>query len=347
MRLENVWLRYRRRGPWVLRGTDARIGPGEVVVVLGRNGAGKSTLLQVAAGVLRPVRGRVTDRPGRVGWVPERFPADQPFTVARYLTGMARVAGLDAAAAGRAVADWTSRLGLSAFRDVRLPELSKGTAQKVGLAQAMLRPPGLLVLDEPWEGLDAGARELVPAVIDEVLATGGSVLVSDHRGETVRLPGARHWTVADGTVTEEASSAGTAMAVVEVAVPAARVAGTVARLRAEGHHVLRVRPGDPPAEPASPGPGVDPPAEPASSGPGVDPPAEPASPGPDVDPPAEPASPGPDVDPPAEPGPASPGPGGPVGSEPTSSGPPAGRAAEPAPAAGVAAEAGPATGAPR
>ncbi|MGS2613669.1 ATP-binding cassette domain-containing protein [Micromonospora sp. LZ34] len=247
MRLENVWLRYRRRGPWVLRGVDARIGPGEVVVVLGRNGAGKSTLLQIAAGVLRPVRGRVTERPRRVGWVPERFPADQPFTVERYLTGMARVAGLDAAAAGRAVTDWTSRLGLAAFRTVRLPELSKGTAQKVGLAQAMLRPPGLLVLDEPWEGLDAATRDLVPAVIDEVLGTGGAVLVSDHRGETVRLPGARHWTVADGTVTEEAPSSAAGMAVVEVAVPAARVAGTVARLRAEGHHILRVRPDAAPA----------------------------------------------------------------------------------------------------
>ncbi|PWR11518.1 ABC transporter ATP-binding protein, partial [Micromonospora acroterricola] len=65
MRLENVWLRYHRRGPWVLRGVDVRIGPGEVAVVLGRNGVGKSTLLQVAAGVLRPGRGRVTDRPGR------------------------------------------------------------------------------------------------------------------------------------------------------------------------------------------------------------------------------------------------------------------------------------------
>ncbi|MFD6564563.1 ATP-binding cassette domain-containing protein [Micromonospora profundi] len=241
MRLENVWLRYHRRGPWVLRGVDAQIGPGEVAVVLGRNGVGKSTLLQVAAGVLRPVRGRVADRPARVGWVPERFPADQPFTVASYLTGMARMAGLGRAAADEAVATWTQRLGLGALRAVRLPELSKGTAQKVGLAQAMLRRPGLLVLDEPWEGLDAATRDLVPELIDEVLAGGGSVLVSDHRGETVRLPGARRWSVADGSLTEETPPADEAIAVVEVAVPAARVAGTVARLRADGHQILRVR----------------------------------------------------------------------------------------------------------
>ncbi|RZU71713.1 ABC transporter family protein [Micromonospora kangleipakensis] len=96
MRLENVWLRYHRRGPWVLRETDVRIGPGEVAVVLGRNGVGKSTLLQVAAGVLRPTRGRVVDRPAAVGWVPERFPADQPFTVAHYLAAMGGMAGLAA-----------------------------------------------------------------------------------------------------------------------------------------------------------------------------------------------------------------------------------------------------------
>ncbi|MET7374241.1 ABC transporter ATP-binding protein [Micromonospora arida] len=242
MRLENVWLRYHRRGPWVLQGIDVRIGPGEVAIVLGRNGVGKSTLLQVAAGVLRPGRGRVSDRPARVGWVPERFPADQPFTVTRYLTGMARVAGLGRAAAEEAVTSWTHRLGLSAFRSVRLPELSKGTAQKVGLAQALLRPPGLLVLDEPWEGLDAATRELVPELIAEVLAADGSVLVSDHRGETVRLPAARRWMVADGSLSEETSSTDETITVVEVAVPAARVAGTVARLRAEGHQVLRVRP---------------------------------------------------------------------------------------------------------
>ncbi|MEU7842233.1 ABC transporter ATP-binding protein [Micromonospora sp. NPDC049114] len=242
MRLENVWLRYHRRGPWVLRDVDVRIGPGEVAVVLGRNGVGKSTLLQVAAGVLRPGRGRVVDRPVRVGWVPERFPADQPFTVSRYLTGMARVAGLGRSAADKAVTTWTQRLGLDAFSSVRLPELSKGTAQKVGLAQAMLRRPGLLVLDEPWEGLDATTRELVPELIDEVLADGGTVLVSDHRGETVRLPAARRWSVAAGVLTEETAATGEeAIAVVEVAVPAARVASTVARLRSEGHQILRVR----------------------------------------------------------------------------------------------------------
>ncbi|WDZ85373.1 ATP-binding cassette domain-containing protein [Micromonospora cathayae] len=242
MRLRNVSLRYHRRGPWVLREADAEVGPGEVAVVLGRNGAGKSTLLQVAAGVLRPTRGRVEGRPAHVSWVPERFPADQPFTVAHYLTAMGRVAGLSAAGAARAVDEWTSRLGIAGFRAVRLPELSKGTAQKVGLAQAMLRTPGLLVLDEPWEGLDAAARELVPLVIDEVLAAGGRVLVSDHRNETVRLPGARCWTVTDGTVTESRSAGPAEMVVVEVAVPAARVAGTVARLRSAGHQVLRVRP---------------------------------------------------------------------------------------------------------
>ncbi|MGY0005580.1 ATP-binding cassette domain-containing protein, partial [Micromonospora sp. I033] len=232
MRLEGVWLRYHRRGPWVLRDTDVTIGPGEVAVVLGRNGVGKSTLLQIAAGVLRPTRGRVVDRPAAVGWVPERFPADQPFTVGAYLTAMARMAGLPAAEADRAVRRWVDRLGLARFHGVRLPQLSKGTAQKVGLAQALLRPPGLLVLDEPWEGLDAAARELVPEMIGEVLAGGGTVLVSDHRGETVRLPGARHWSVADGTVTEAAPAGGAATVVVELSVPAAAVTAALARLRA-------------------------------------------------------------------------------------------------------------------
>ncbi|WP_231394716.1 hypothetical protein [Micromonospora sp. CNB394] len=111
--------------------------------------------------------------------------------------------------------------------------MSKGTAQKVGLAQALLRPPGLLVLDEPWEGLDATARESVPEIIGAVLA--------------------------NGTVTEEASPGGAALVVVELAVPAAGLVAAVARLRADGHQIIRVR------EHAVPPPATHP--VPASAGP--------------------------------------------------------------------------------
>ena len=95
---------------------------------------------------------------------------------------------------------WISRLGLTALRGERLSALSKGTAQKVGLAQALLVPPDLLLLDEPWEGIDVDTRELVPGIIDEVLDAGGAVLVSDHSGDTGHLPGVTEWAVVDGTV---------------------------------------------------------------------------------------------------------------------------------------------------
>ncbi|HEY6594636.1 MAG TPA: ATP-binding cassette domain-containing protein, partial [Asanoa sp.] len=115
MRLENLSYRYGRQGPWVLRDVDAMAAPGEAVVVLGRNGAGKSTLLQLAAGVLHPTRGAVRDRPGPVGFAPERFPADQPFSVHGYLAAMARLATVDSREAGA----WIERLGLTPYRDVR------------------------------------------------------------------------------------------------------------------------------------------------------------------------------------------------------------------------------------
>jgi ABC-type multidrug transport system ATPase subunit len=202
MRLHEVGFRYSRRGPWILRGVTVQIAPGEIVVVRGRNGVGKSTLLAVAAGALRPQHGEVIDRPARIGWVPEHFPADQPFTVATYLELMAELRKAPATEVNR----WISRLGLAAFRQERLGALSKGTAQKVGLAQALLVRPGLLLLDEPWEGLDDATRDLVPGIVDEVLKEGGSVLVSDHSGDTVRLGSTIEWTVAEGVVTVSSTS---------------------------------------------------------------------------------------------------------------------------------------------
>ncbi|MFI1993239.1 ATP-binding cassette domain-containing protein [Actinoplanes sp. NPDC020271] len=275
MRLDGVWFRYSRHAPWALHDARADVGPGQTIVVLGPNGAGKSTLLQLAAGVLRPSRGAIRDRPPIIGWVPERFPADQPFTVRGYLHAMASVRRVPVSAADH----WIERLGLTAHTGTTLGALSKGTAQKVGLAQALLAPPGLLVLDEPWEGLDARARTLIPEIVAEVTGAGGAVLVSDHRGEITGLPGAIHWSVAAATLhvaglltaparagdrvdradpsgchPEQRSDArpgdgdGDAAigppdddVVVEIAVPRAEADATVVRLRGSGHRVLRVR----------------------------------------------------------------------------------------------------------
>jgi ABC-2 type transport system ATP-binding protein len=240
VRFDDVWFRYGRRAGWALRSVAATVGAGETVVVLGRNGAGKSTLLQLAAGVLRPVRGAVFDRPRVIGWVPERFPADQPFTAGQYLTRMAAVRGVDRADAARIVGGWLDRLAMAEHRDTRLTDLSKGTAQKVGLAQAMLVPPGLLVLDEPWEGLDSVARTLVPEIVAEVTTAGGTVLVSDHRGEIEGLADATRWSISEGSLAP-AAPAEPDQVIVEVAVGRQQAEETMARLRADGHHVLGVR----------------------------------------------------------------------------------------------------------
>jgi ABC-type nitrate/sulfonate/bicarbonate transport system ATPase subunit len=150
------------------------------------------------------------------------------------------MAAVRGAGAGSAVDVWLERLGLTEHRNTRLADLSKGTAQKVGLAQALLVPPGLLVLDEPWEGLDAVARALIPDIVGEVTAAGGVVLVSDHRGEVTGLPGAIRWTVAEHTL-HRADAQAPDDVVVEIAVRAAAADDTVARLRADGHRVLGVR----------------------------------------------------------------------------------------------------------
>jgi ABC-2 type transport system ATP-binding protein len=241
VRVEDVWLRYGRRAPWVLREVTLSLSAGEIAVLLGRNGAGKSTLLRAIVGTLVPAQGRISGRPATVAWVPERFPADQPFNVLDYLTFMGAVRGLTPAAARSVARDWADRLDLTPYLDVRLSSLSKGTAQKVGLAQALLIRPGLLVLDEPTEGLDAPVLAELPLVIAEVTAAGGAVVVSDHSGKLVGLPGSHTWMVAGGGVTNEHAGAEGSRCVIEVAVSADRAGATVAQLRAAGHDVLRVR----------------------------------------------------------------------------------------------------------
>ncbi|MEV5612635.1 ATP-binding cassette domain-containing protein [Streptomyces sp. NPDC052225] len=195
--LRAVGRRYGLGGPWVLRGVDLDVLPGTLVRVQGTNGTGKSTLLRLVAGIDAPSAGRITGRP-RTAYVPERFPAALPFTALGYLTHLGRVHGLVRKDAARRAGEWLERFGAGGYAHTPLAELSKGSSQKVAVAQALLAAPELLVLDEAWTGLDAARDELDRAVAERT-AAGGAVVFVDH--DPRRLAGA-----ADATYVIEGST---------------------------------------------------------------------------------------------------------------------------------------------
>ena len=193
--------RYGPRGPWVVRGVSADVSPGTLIRLEGRNGSGKSTLLRVAAGVSVPSKGKVTGRP-RTGYVPERFPGALPFTGREYLLHLARVHGLRGRTAARRADEWLERLDAAAYAGQPLRGLSKGTCQKIAIAQALLPRPGLLVLDEAWTGLDEAARSVLDAAALERVADGGTVMFTDHARERLRDRAGQRWLLdGDGRVT--------------------------------------------------------------------------------------------------------------------------------------------------
>lgn len=184
----------------MLSGVDAQIERGEIVRVTGTNGAGKTTLLRILAGALSPVRGKVVDRPSVIGYAPERFPVSQPFSVRGYLEHMSALRGVGGRARKAEVARWLDAFALGSKADQQLGQLSKGTAQKVGLAQAMLGSPQLTVLDEPWSGLDRPSRVRVSELIARTVGGGGSVIFSDHARQMPDVSISQHWELTDGVL---------------------------------------------------------------------------------------------------------------------------------------------------
>lgn len=195
--LTGVGKRY-GRGPFVFEGVDLDIGPGQVIAVVGGNGSGKSTLLRVVAGLARPSAGTLGGSP-RTGYVPDRFPGAQRLSALAYLAHMGRIGGLSGAEARRRGLHWLDRLSLAGGPDTPLRALSKGNAQKVAIAQALLAEPPLVVLDEPFSGLDAGSHAVLADIIAETRERGASVVFTEHRSDralahathSLRLAGGR------------------------------------------------------------------------------------------------------------------------------------------------------------
>lgn len=218
MRLDGVGRRYGVRGPWVLRDVHLDVPAGALLRVEGTNGSGKSTLLRLFAGIDHPSAGRITGRP-RSAYVPERFPAALPFTAVGYLTHLGRVHGVPGHEAARRATEWLERFGAAGHAHTRLAELSKGTSQKVAVAQALLAAPELLVLDEAWTGLDRGAREVLDRAVAERVADGGTVVFVDH--DPQRLAGAAdaRYRVAEGRLVPQQESGRAADGTVAAAGP--------------------------------------------------------------------------------------------------------------------------------
>jgi ABC-2 type transport system ATP-binding protein len=177
------------RGVVAVKDLSLRIEPGEVYGLLGPNGSGKSTTLKIILGLVSPTRGR-TEIFGRdsslvesreaVGFLPENPYFYKYLTGAETLRFFGRLCGMTSATLKSRVKELLDLVGLNKARDRRLGTYSKGMLQRIGLAQALIHDPRLVVLDEPTAGVDpAGSREIRDLIMD-LKRRGITVLLSSH-----------------------------------------------------------------------------------------------------------------------------------------------------------------------
>ena len=153
----------------VLKDISLTIGDGEVVGLLGPNGAGKSTLMKIMVGVWDATDGEVAV-PANIGFLPEQNPLYEDMYVREYLRccvelRLQAMRRLGKKEIGEIVEELIERVGLTTEANKRVGQLSKGYKQRVGLAQAMIGDPELLILDEPTTGLDPNQLEDIRALI--------------------------------------------------------------------------------------------------------------------------------------------------------------------------------------
>ena len=174
-----------RHGRRVLDGLDLDVPTGVVTGLAGDNGSGKTTAMRVVLGLLRPAAGSTSwygpAAAPRPGYLPEQRGLYPRVPALRQLAYLARLAGDDRRAAAAAAADALNEVGVDdASRRTPAERLSLGNAQRVQLAAALLGPPDLLVLDEPFNGLDRGGVATVVEVLSRAADRGAAVLVSTH-----------------------------------------------------------------------------------------------------------------------------------------------------------------------
>lgn len=183
-----------------------QVRPGEIFGFVGGNGAGKTTTMRIILGVLAADCGEVRwdGRPidevarARIGYMPEERGLYPRMRVGEQLEYLAMLHGLDRAAANRATEIWIERLGVATRCDEEVQKLSLGNQQRVQLAAALVHDPELLVLDEPFSGLDPIAVDVMSQVLRDKAAEGVPVIFSSHQLDLVEQISDRVSIVHDG-----------------------------------------------------------------------------------------------------------------------------------------------------
>ncbi|MEM7775189.1 MAG: ABC transporter ATP-binding protein [Pseudomonadota bacterium] len=168
---------------------------GEVVGFLGPNGAGKSTTMRMIAGFLEPDSGStaicdydVSERPidakRRLGYLPEGAPAYSDMTVSDFLTFVGRIRGLAEQKLNNRLAEMVDQINLTGVWNQQIETLSKGFKRRVGIAQALIHDPDVLILDEPTDGLDPNQKHEMRTLIQSI-APNKAIIVSTHILEEV------------------------------------------------------------------------------------------------------------------------------------------------------------------
>jgi ABC-2 type transport system ATP-binding protein len=177
-----------------VNGLNLTVSPGEIFGVLGPNGAGKSTVFRICMGLIRPTRGEgwIYNRPiGTIeslkvtGYLPDH-PACYGYLSAKESLAMAgRLGGVPTHQLDARVDELLVQVGLHAVRNRQLREFSKGMLQRIGIGQAIVHDPSLLILDEPMSGLDPLGRAQMTALLLDLKRRGKTILVSTHLLEDV------------------------------------------------------------------------------------------------------------------------------------------------------------------
>lgn len=180
---KTVHVGFRRQKVVILRGVDLEVHPNDVFGLLGPNGAGKTTTVKVTLGLMRPTSGSVElGVPGvsHVGYLPENPYFYDYLSGKEFLDFCARLFGLEASGRRERVEVLLRDVGLEKAAGTHLRKYSKGMLQRIGIAQALINDPELVLLDEPMTGLDPVGRVEVKRIIEDLHERGKTVLFNSH-----------------------------------------------------------------------------------------------------------------------------------------------------------------------